>query len=131
MSATQLSTAGDHRMSVSEREAPQRWTCGNCGVEVRWAGSREERGLPVNWTENHRGPVCLHCRRELAADTAVSRSDLSLKERARLRSSTIVEFEVRRTPHLSNTRIASAVHTNVGAVKKARERLGAPAAAPG
>jgi hypothetical protein len=112
---------------MSEREAPQRWTCGNCGVEVRWNSSHEQRGLPAAWTENHHGPVCLHCRRELAANAAVALStlDLTLKERARLRSSTIVEFEVRRTPDRSNARIASAVHSNVMAVQKARERLGA------
>jgi len=50
--------------------------------------------------------------------------DLSLKERARLRSSTIIEFEVRRAPDRSNSQIASAVHTSVVAVQKARERLG-------
>jgi hypothetical protein len=115
-------------MPVSEREAPQRWTCGNCGVEVRLIDSHERRGLPANWTENHQGPVCLHCRRELAADAAVSTLDLSLQERARLRSSTIIEFEVRRAPNRSNARIASAVHTSVVAVQKARERLGASGA---
>jgi len=130
MIATNQSTAGEHRMTVSEGEATQRWTCGNCAVEVRWAGSHQESGPPPNWGTNHGGPVCLHCRRELAGDAAVSGSDLSLKERARLRSSTIVEFEVRRTPDRSNTQIASAAHTNVGAVLKARKRLGV-AATPG
>jgi hypothetical protein len=117
-------------MPVSEPEAPQRWTCGKCAVEVRWASSHEQPGLPPNWTDSHQGPVCLHCRRELAADAAVSTLDLSLKERARLRSSTIIEFEVRRAPDRSNSQIASAVHTSVVAVQKARERLavaGAPA----
>jgi hypothetical protein len=54
--------------------------------------------------------------------------DLSLKERARLRSSTIIEFEVRRAPDRSNSQIASAVHTSVVAVQRARERLGASGA---
>jgi len=95
--------------------------------------SHERRGLPANWTENLRGPVCLHCRRELAADAAVSRLDLSLKERARLRSSSVIDFEVRRAPDRSNSQIANAVHTSVGAVQKARDRLSvsdAPADAP-
>ncbi len=92
--------------------------------------SQEKRGLPANWTENLQGPVCLHCRRELAADTAVSELALSLKERARLRAATIVEFEVRRTPGRTNTQIAGAVHTSVAAVQKARERLGTSASAP-
>jgi hypothetical protein len=115
-------------MPVSDSETPLRWTCRNCGVEVRWLSNNEQRGLPANWALNHQGPVCLHCRRQQAADAAVSGSDLSLQERARLRSSTIVEFEVKRTPDRSNTQIASAVHTNVGAVLKARERLAAFAA---
>ena len=91
--------------------------------------SLERRGLPANWTENHRGPVCLHCQRELAADAALGESALSFKERARLRSSTIVEFEVRRTPGRTNTQIANAVHSSVVAVQKARERLAASGAA--
>jgi hypothetical protein len=85
--------------------------------------SHERRGLPADWSEDHRGPVCLHCRRELAADAAVSRLGLSLKDRARIRSSTIVEFEVMRAPDRSNSQIANAVHTSVMAVQKARERL--------
>ena len=84
----------------------------------------EQRGLPANWTENHQGPVCLHCRREQAADAAVGRLDLSLKERAQLRSHSIIEFEVRRAPDRSNSQIANAVHSSVVAVQKARERLG-------
>jgi hypothetical protein len=90
--------------------------------------NNEQRELPANWALDDHGPVCLHCRRELAADAAVSAADLPLQERARLRSATIVEFEVRRTPELSNTRIAGAVHTSVGAVEKARKRLGTFAA---
>jgi hypothetical protein len=108
---------------VSEREASQRWTCGKCRVEVRWAG-QEQRGLPLNWAESHQGPVCLHCRRELAAEAAVGMLGLSLKERAQRRSSSVVEFEVRRAPGRSNSQIANAVHTSVGAVQRARERLG-------
>lgn len=111
---------------INDEESPQRWTCGSCGVEVRWTTNNERRGLPANWAQDHReGPVCLHCRRELAGDAAVSSVDLSLAERARLRASTIVDFEVRRTPDRSNTRIAGAVHTSVGAVLKARRRIAA------
>ena len=113
------------RTPRGERESPQRWTCRNCGVEVRLISGHERRGLPANWTEDHQGPICLGCRRELAGDAAVRRSDLSRPNRARLRSSTIVEFEVRRTPNRTNTEIAKAVHTSVMAVEKARERLGA------
>jgi hypothetical protein len=91
----------------------------------------EQRGLPSNWTEDHQGPVCLACRRDLAAESALggAESDLSVQERARVRSSALVEFEVRRDPSRSNAEIAHAVHTSVVAIQKARDRLGAPAAA--
>jgi hypothetical protein len=110
-------------------EAPARWTCGYCGVEVRWMSGHEQRGLPASWTENHQGAFCLACRRELAAEAAVSGTswDLSIRERARLRSFAVIEFEVRRDPRRSNAKIANAVHTSVVAVQKARQRLGAHA----
>jgi hypothetical protein len=110
---------------VTEQDAPQRWTCAHCSVEVRLMDSLERRGLPACWVTTERGPVCLGCRRELAADAAVSALDLSLKERAQLRSRTIVEFEVRRTPGRTNTDIANAAHSSVGAVQNARKRLAA------
>ncbi|MEK6250977.1 MAG: hypothetical protein AABM43_03360 [Actinomycetota bacterium] len=90
----------------------------------------ENDGLPANWAEERGGPVCLACRRELAADAAVvgTSSDLSVQERARLRSFALLEFEVTRDPTRSNAQIASAVHTSVVAVQKARDRLGVSAA---
>jgi hypothetical protein len=87
----------------------------------------ERRGLPADWIENAGGPVCLHCRRELVAEAAVGALGLSLAERAKLRSSSIIEFEVERNPDRSNSQIANAVHTSVAAVQKARDRLAAPA----
>jgi hypothetical protein len=118
-------------ISANAPEIPKRWTCGYCRVEVRWVGGHENRGLPANWAEEREGPVCLACRRELAADAAVAdtSSDLSVQERARLRSFALLEFEVTRDPDRSNAQIASAVHTSVVAVQKARDRLG-PSAAP-
>jgi hypothetical protein len=113
---------------LSDSRAPQRWTCGNCGVVVRLIDSDERRGLPANWAENHQGPVCLHCRRQLAGDAAVSAVSLPLQERAQLRNSTIVEFEVRRTPTRTNSQIANALHSSVATVERARKRLAAPGA---
>jgi hypothetical protein len=110
---------------LSESRASQAWTCGNCDVVVRLIDSDERRGLPANWAENPQGPVCLHCRRQLAGDAAVSAVNLPLQERARLRNSTIVEFELRRTPTRTNSQIASAVHSSVATVQKARKRLAA------
>jgi hypothetical protein len=111
---------------VSGSDDPASWTCGHCQVEVRWMSGHEDRGLPANWAEENGGAVCLACRRELAADAGLSDSpsDLPVAERARLRSFALLEFEVSRDPDRSNAQIASAVHTSVVAVQKARERLG-------
>jgi hypothetical protein len=113
--------------AVSEPKASESWTCGHCQVEVRWMSGHDDRGLPANWVEQKGGAVCLACRRQLAADAAVvgASSDLSVQERARRRSHALLEFEVKRDPSRSNAQIASAVHTSVVAVQKARERLGA------
>lgn len=115
----------DNVPAPPESRAPQGWTCGNCSVEVRLIDSEERRGLPANWAENHQGPVCLHCRRQLAGDAAVNAVNLPLEERARLRNSTIIEFEVLRTPTRTNSQIANAVHSSVAAVQNARKRLAA------
>jgi hypothetical protein len=117
-------------ISANAQEIPARWTCGYCSVEVHWVGDQENRGLPANWAEERGGPVCLACRRELAADAAVAdtESELSVQERAKLRSFALLEFEVTRDPNRSNAQIASAVHTSVVAVQKARDRLGIAAA---
>ena len=104
---------------------PQRSTCTNCAVEVSWIGDSGRDTLPANWIETPGGPACLHCRRQLAGEAAVSGSDLNLQGRARLRNSTIVEFEVRRAPDRTNSQIANAVHTSLAAVQKARDRIDA------
>jgi hypothetical protein len=121
-----MTDAGAEIHAMSGAEDPARWTCGQCRVEVRWMNGHEGQGLPANWAEENGGPVCLACRRELAADAAVSgaEAELSVQERARLRSFALLEFEVTRDPDRSNAQIAGAVHTSVVAVQKARERLG-------
>jgi hypothetical protein len=114
-------------VTASEQSAPQRCTCVNCSVEVSWLGGAK---LPPNWIETSAGPACLHCRRELAADAAVGAEDLNLQGRARLRASTIVEFELTRAPDRSNSEIANAVHTSIASVQKARERINESADPP-
>jgi hypothetical protein len=91
-------------------------------------GGQVDHRLPVNWTQERRGPACLACRRELAADAAIRGAswDLSVQDRARLRSHALVEFEVMRDPERSNSQIAAALHTSVVAVQKARDRLSLP-----
>lgn len=107
----------------------KRWTCANCRVEVRWANGHERSGPPSNWIEGRDGLLCLSCRRQLAADTAVEEDGdaLSIKDRAKVRSAAIIDFEVRRDPSRSNAEIAHCVHSSVVAIQKARERLGVAA----
>jgi hypothetical protein len=109
--------------------AMRRWTCGSCGVEVHWTNGHQQPGPPANWIEDHRGLVCLACRRQLAGDAAVEdKAAASVSDRARLRSAAVIEFEVKRDPSRTNAEIAHAVHTSVVAIQKARERLGIAAA---
>ena len=119
-----MSRAPGHAEPASRPKAD--WKCAFCKVEIRWAGPHRDRGLPANWSKEHGGPACLACRRDLAAEAAVEQqTELSFKERARLRSFALLEFEVRRDPDRSNAEIAGAVHTSVVAVQKARDRIGA------
>lgn len=129
---TTTQTVESRPISVNERiEDPRSWTCAYCRVKVRWMGEHEQRGLPLNWTREQRGPACLGCRRGLAADGAIdaSTSKLSVEGRARARSCALLDFEVRRDPSRSNSEIAGALHTSVVAVQKARQRLGLAASA--
>jgi hypothetical protein len=116
-----------HAEPLSEGEATDPWRCAYCEVEVSWIGGRADRGLPVNWSEEQGGLACLACRRELAADAAVNDSpdEMSVQDRAKLRTSALLDFEVMRDPERSDAQIAGAVHTSVVAVRKARKRLGA------
>lgn len=116
-----------HAELPSESEAPAPWRCAYCEVQISWIGGRQDRGLPVNWSEEQGGPACLACRREIAADAAVNDSpdEMSVQDRARLRTSALLDFEVMRDPERSDAQIAGAVHTSVVAVRKARKRLGA------
>ena len=116
-----------HAEPLGESEVPAAWKCAYCEVEVSWMGGRQDRGLPGNWTEEAGGPACLACRRDIAADAAVNESpaEMSVQDRARLRTSALLDFEVMRDPERSDAQIAGAVHTSVVAVRKARKRLGA------
>jgi len=118
------------QVPVSGQGALQRCTCANCAVETSWIGEPGRDKLPANWIETPGGPACLHCRRELAADAAVGASDLNLAGRARLRAATIIDFELRRAPDRTNSEIANAAHTSVGAVQKGRARISGSAGPP-
>jgi hypothetical protein len=111
-------------MTGSDSSA-RRWTCSRCGMAVgRIDGEQVE--LPDSWEQCEEGDFCLSCRRERAADVAqeaATRDEASTEERAKARRAGLIEFEVRRTPDLSDNAIARACRTTTAAVTAARERL--------
>lgn len=100
------------------------WACDRCGVCVRQM-SGEHTALPDNWSNSEDGQFCLICRRVRAAEAALDSApaDTSQEDRARLRRTALLEFEVTRTPDRSNSEIARACRSSVPAVAKTRGRL--------
>jgi hypothetical protein len=82
--------------------------------------------LPESWERSGDGYFCLTCRRQRAADAAQDEAPTgcNAEVRARARRAGLIEFEVRRTPSLSDSTIARACHTSVLTVTAARKRLG-------
>ncbi len=103
--------------------AVRRWTCSRCGVAVgRIDGSPVP--LPESWESNAEGDFCLACRRQRAADAVDAMpADCSREARAKARRASLIEFEVRRTPQLTDGSIARACRTSAAAVAAARKRL--------
>jgi hypothetical protein len=100
------------------------WTCGGCGVSVsRIDGGRVS--LPASWARSEAAVFCLTCRRSRASEAAERRlgDECKIEDRARARREGLVEFEVRRTPELSDGTIARACRTSAATVAAARQRL--------
>jgi hypothetical protein len=86
----------------------------------------EQVELPDSWERTEEGDFCLSCRRERAADLAqemAAREEGSTEARAKARRAGLIEFEVRRTPDLSDNEIARACRTTTAAVAAARQRI--------
>lgn len=109
------------------RKLAKRWTCDGCGVSVGLIGG-EKVELPESWVSGREGTHCLLCRRELAAQAALDDApeDSGLEERAKLRRSALIEFEVRRRPGHGDGEIARTCRSSVAAVAAARRRLEIP-----
>jgi hypothetical protein len=92
----------------------------------------EPTSLPDTWESSAAGLFCLVCRRDRAANAALDSapSDCSLAARSRLRRTAMIEFEIRRTPELSDGMIAKACRSSVSAVAKTRSQLRLPPPAP-
>jgi hypothetical protein len=114
-------------MSDGARRA-RKWTCSQCRVSASSADGKPIP-LPDTWTSATGGRLCLVCRRERAALVALESapSGSPLSARAKIRRAALVEFEVRRTPSLTNGAIAKACRSSIAAVAEARKRLQLPA----
>ncbi|HEU5142746.1 MAG TPA: hypothetical protein VFU04_06260 [Solirubrobacterales bacterium] len=109
----------------------QKWVCSGCDVTIgRMDG--QEAPLPDSWERAADGDLCLSCRRGRAADAAqeATSSDESRATRGKARRNGLIEFEVRRTPELTDGTIAKACRTSSAAVAAARTRLGMSAGPP-
>jgi hypothetical protein len=98
----------------------------------RWTlGLVDGLEAPPNWAREDDGNYyCLICRRERAIEAALAKAgNLGAEERAKLRSTAVVEFEIRRDPERTEGEIAKASRASVAAVRKARQRLGLKRAA--
>jgi len=110
--------------ATARTRAPS-WTCARCEVTIRWAPGRERSGPPEGWAELDGEPHCLRCRREHAAQSAIDNAPpgVSREERAKLRATAVLEFELERDPDRPNGEIAKVVRCSVPAVLKSRRRL--------
>ncbi len=123
---------GTHRIVKPARRrgtAPQEFHCGRCGVISRWMPGHERRGVPAGWEKAAGNIYCLSCRRARATEKAdaAAPEGSTLEERAKIRTTALIEFEIDRDPDRPNGEIAKVVRCSVPAVLKARKRLEAEA----
>jgi hypothetical protein len=111
-------------MSVAAATA-RKWTCDRCGVSASRIDGKHAP-LPESWVTSANGLFCLTCRRERAAEAAVEAApnDCSNDDRAKMRRSGLLEFEVRRAPDRADNTIAKACRTSASAVARARNVVG-------
>jgi hypothetical protein len=103
--------------------AARRWTCSRCGVAAGRIDGRRVP-LPESWESCVEGDFCLSCRRGRAAEAAQAAvTDSNAAARAKARRIGLIEFEVKRTPDLTDSSIARACRTSAAAVTAARRRL--------
>lgn len=104
----------------------RKWTCERCEVTVSWLPDFDAPKLPSGWVDNKSGTFCLLCRRAIAAEAALDDApeNMPREKRAKLRSTALIEFEVKRDPNRGNGEIAKACRSSIPAVAKARKRLG-------
>ena len=99
------------------------FTCARCEVHSRWTEGLGALDAAATGSRTNGLFYCLVCRRERAIDAAIERAgDISTADRAKLRSSAVVDFELARDPDRTEGEIAKAARASIGAVRKARKR---------
>jgi len=104
------------------------WTCDSCGVRAtRMPGFGT--GQPAGWTSEAGETICLLCRRAAAGARGVEAAGPTTGEMmVRIRTASVIEFELDRDADRSNSVIANVCHTSVPTVIKVRNGLGLSAA---
>ena len=99
------------------------WRCARCRMTSRWTEGLGA-SAPPNWIRADGLFYCLVCRRERAIDAAIEKAgpEISTADRAKLRSSAVVDFELERNPDRTEGEIAKAARASISAVRKARKR---------
>ena len=122
---------GTHRLvkPTRRRGSAAETHCARCGVISSWMPGHERRGPPAGWVRRGDKAYCLSCRRALATEEAdaAAPEGSTLEERAKIRTTALIEFEIDRDPDRPHGEIAKVVRCSVPAVLKARKRLEAEA----
>ena len=111
-------------MATAAKTKVNEWTCARCEMTSRWTEGLGA-AAPPNWVRDNGLYYCLVCRRERAIDAAIEKAgpEITAAERAKLRSSAVVEFELKRNPDRTEGEIAKAARASISAVRKARKHL--------
>lgn len=100
------------------------WNCARCEVSVGHIDGRVE-GFPGTWTRYDGLTYCLSRSRARAGEAAVvsAPESTSREDRARLKRSALLAFEIARTPAAPNRTITNACRTSAMAVAAVRNIL--------
>ena len=117
--------AGRPKSSVKASSSSQKWRCERCDVTISYMPGHERKGTPGGWEVKSGKSYCLRCRRAEAADAAIEKAPegTTREERAKIRATAVLEFEILRDPDRPNGEIAKVVRCSVPAVLKSRRRL--------
>jgi hypothetical protein len=119
-------SAGRPKSQVSKPSpSSQKWRCQRCDVTISYMPGHERKAPPAGWDTKGGVSHCLRCRRAEAADAAIEKAPAGTtrEERAKIRATAVLEFEILRDPDRPNGEIAKVVRCSVPAVLKSRRRL--------